>query len=117
MLFVVVGAVAGAYLTTRPYTVFALAPVVVCSGAGAMLTGIAVSNDPRIIAVEVLAAIALPQIAFAIASLRAYLRATSSLRMLQSMQTAIGHELRTEFEVSRDLPPQMAALVIKLQYA
>jgi hypothetical protein len=117
MLFVLVGAAAGAYLTSRSYTVFALFPVVVFCAAGAMLTGIVASNDPGIIAIEVLGAIASPQIAFVVASLRAYLRATSRLRFLQSMQAAIGHELRTELEVPRGLPPQMAALVIKLQHA
>jgi hypothetical protein len=117
MLFVLVGAAAGAYLTTRSYTVFALFPVVVFCAAGAMLTGIAASSDPRIIAVEVLGAIASPQIAFVVVSLRTYLRATSPLPLLHSMQTAIGRELRTEFELPRGLPPEMTALVIKLQYA
>ena len=117
MLFVLTGAAAGAYLTTRSYTVFALFPVVVFCAAGAILTAIAAGNDPRIIAVEVLGAIASPQIAFVVVSLRDCLRATNRLRFLQSMQAAIGHELRTELEVPRGLPPQMAALVIKLQHA
>jgi hypothetical protein len=117
MLFVLVGVAAGAYLTARSYTVFALFPVVVFCAAGATLNGIATRNDPRVIAIEVLGTIALPQIAFVVASLRTYLRATSPLRMLQSMQTAIGQELRTEFEVPRGLPPQMAVLVTKLQHA
>jgi hypothetical protein len=117
MLFVLVGAAAGAYLTTRSYTVFALFPVVVLAAAGALLIGIVSRTHPRVIAIEVLGAIALPQIAFVVASLRAYLRATSRLQLLQSMQTAIAHDLRTELEVPRRLPPQMAALVIKLQRA
>lgn len=117
MFFLLVGAAVGAHLTTRFYTVFALFPMVVFFAAGAMLTGIVSRNDPKIIAVEVLGAIALPQIAFIIVSVGAYLRATSRLRLLQSMQTAIGHELRTAFEVPCGLPPQMAALVIKLQHA
>jgi hypothetical protein len=107
----------GAYLTTRLYTVFALFPMVVFFATGAMLTSIVSRNDPKIIAVEVLDAIAWPQIAFVIVSLGAYLRATSRSRLLQSMQTAIGHDLRTAFEMPCGLPPQMAALVIKLQLA
>jgi hypothetical protein len=61
MLFVLVGAAAGAYLATRPYAVFAPAPVVVLFGAGAMITGIVAGHDPRIMVVEVLGAIASPQ--------------------------------------------------------
>jgi hypothetical protein len=117
MLFALMGAIAGAYVATRPYTIFALAPVVLFCAAGAMVTGMVAHHHPGTITIEVLGAIASPQIAFVAVSLRAYLKATSHLTMHRSMQAAIGDEMRAEFEVPRGLPPEMAALVGKLQQA
>jgi hypothetical protein len=82
MLFVLVGAVAGVYVVARPYTVLALAPVVLFCAAGAMFAGIVAHHHPRTITIEALGAIASPQIAFIVVSLRTYLRAISRFRLL-----------------------------------
>jgi hypothetical protein len=113
MLVVFVSAAAGAFLALRRYPAFALAPVVAFFAAGAMVAGFASGHDPRIIAIEVLGAVASPQLAYIAASLTAYL--VRSSRLLPSVQAAIWRELGTAFEVPRRLPPQMAALVRKLQ--
>jgi len=118
MIFVIFGAAAGAVLALRRYTVFALVPVVVIFAAAAMVTGVAAGHDPGIIAVEVLGAVVSPQVGFVAVSVAAgYLRATRSSKLLQSVQAAIGQELGNAFELPRHLPPEMAALLRKLQHA
>jgi hypothetical protein len=117
MMLVIFGAAVGAFIALRRYTVFALAPVIILFAAGAMMSGIATGHDPGTIGVEVLGAVASPQVGYVAVSIAAHLRAISSLRLLQSMQAAIGQELSTAFEVPRDLPPEMAALLRKLQHA
>jgi hypothetical protein len=113
MLFVIFGVPVGALLALRRYPVFSLAPVVALFAGGAIVTGIATSHDPRIIGIEVLGAIASTQLAYVAASLTVYL--TLSSRLLPTVQAAIGQELGTAFEIPRGLPPEMAALVRKLQ--
>jgi hypothetical protein len=116
MLFVIFGAAAGAVLALRRYTVFALVPVSVLFAAAAIVTGS--GHDPRTIVVEILGAVASPQFGYlAASSAAAYLRATRSSKLLQSMQAAIRQELGTAFEVPRSLPPELAILLTKLQHA
>jgi hypothetical protein len=117
MLFVLVGAIGGAYVATRPHTIFALASVVLFCAVGAILTGIVAHHGPLTIAIEALGAVTAPQVAFVAVSLGVYLKATSHLTMHRSVQAAIGNELRTEFKVPRGLPPRIAALVGKLKQA
>jgi hypothetical protein len=75
-------------------------------------------HDPRTIVVEILGAVASPQFGYlAASSAAAYLRATRSSKLLQSMQAAIRQELGTAFEVPRSLPPELAILLTKLQHA
>jgi hypothetical protein len=115
MLFVLFGVPIGALVALHRYPVFSLAPVVALFAAGAIVTGIATGHDPRTIGIEALGAIASPQLAYIAASFTVYLILFS--RLLPTVGAAIGHELRTAFEAPRDLPPQMAALVMKLQQA
>jgi hypothetical protein len=98
--------------------VFALVPVSVLFAAAAMVTGFTTGHDQRTIVVEVLGAVASPQVGYlAASSAAAYLRATRSSKLLQSMQAAIGQELGIAFEVPRGLPPELATLLTKLQHA
>jgi hypothetical protein len=115
VLFVIFGVPIGALVASLRYPVFSLAPVVALFAAGALVTGIATGHDPRAIGIEVLGAIASPQLAYVATSLTIYLILSS--RFVPTVQTAIGQELRTAFEVPRGLPPKMAALVRKLQRA
>jgi hypothetical protein len=118
MIFVILSVAAGAVLALRHCTVFALVPVVIILAAGAMATGIATGHDPRTIAVEVLGAVLSTQFGYSAAIVAAaYVRAASSSKLLQSIQAAIGQELGTAFETPRDLPPEMAVLLKKLQDA
>jgi hypothetical protein len=113
MLFVIFGVPVGALVALQRYPVFSLAPVVALFAAGAIVTGIATGQDPRAIVIEVMGAIASPQLAYVTASLTVYLILSS--RLLPTVQAAIGQELGAAFEVPRGLPPEMAALVRKLQ--
>ena len=118
MIFVILSVAAGAVLALRHCTVFALVPVVIILAAGAMATGIATGHDPRTIAVEVLGAVLSTQFGYSAAIVAAaYVRAASSSKLLQSIQAAIGQELGTAIETPRDLPPEMAVLLKKLQDA
>ena len=113
MLFVIFGVPVGALVALQRFPVFSLAPVVALFAAGAIVTGIATGHDPRAIVIEVLGAIASPQLAYLTASLTVYLILSS--RLLPTVQAAIGQELGAAFEILRGLPPEMAALVRKLQ--
>ena len=115
MLFVLFGVPIGALVALHRYPAFSLAPVVAFFAAGAIVTGIATGHDLRTIGIEALGAIASPQLAYIAASFTVYLILFS--RLLPTVGAAIGHELRTAVEAPRDLPPQMAALIIKLQHA
>ena len=113
MLFVIFGAAVGVFVALRRYPVFFLAPIVALFAAGAMVTGFASGHDPRIIGIEVLGAVASPQFAYIATSLTAFLLRSS--RLLPTVQAAIGQELGSALGMPRSLPPQMAALVKKLQ--
>ena len=64
MLFVIFGVPVGALVALQRFPVFSLAPVVALFAAGAIVTGIATGHDPRAIVIEVLGAIASPQLAY-----------------------------------------------------
>jgi hypothetical protein len=115
MFFVIVGAAAGVFLALRRYPVFSLVPVVAIFVAGAIATGIAAGYGPRTIGIEILGSVVSPQLTYIAASVAAYLIRFSSL--LPCVQAAIARELGTAFEVPRALPPEMAALLTKLEYA
>jgi hypothetical protein len=115
MFFVIVGAAAGVFLALRRYPVFSLVPVVAIFVAGAIVTGIAAGYDPRTIGIEILGSVVSPQLTYIAASVAAYLIRFS--RLLPCVQAAIARELGTAFEVPRALPPEMAALLTKLEYA
>ena len=77
--------------------------------------GIAFGSHPGVIVAEVFGSIAAPQFAFMAVSLADhYIRST---RLIPYVQVAIGRQLRTELEVPRSLPPELAALVTQLARA
>jgi hypothetical protein len=97
------------------YPFLPLLPIAALLAAGAALMGIAFGSHPGVIAAEVFGSIAAPQFAFMAVSLADhYIRST---RLIPQVQAAIGRQLRTELEVPRSLPPELAALVTQLARA
>ena len=115
MTFVMFGVAAGVSCAFLRYPFLPLLPIAALLAAGAALMGIAFGSHPGVIAAEVFGSIAAPQFAFMAVSLADhYIRST---RLIPQVQAAIGRQLRTELEVPRSLPPELAALVTKLARA
>jgi hypothetical protein len=99
MVFVTLGAVAGAVLAVRRYPFFLLVPIVGLLAVGALIFGIIHGSHPGTIGVDVLGSLAAPQLVYLAVSLTADL--TRSTRLIPHVQTAIGQELRARLEVPR----------------
>jgi hypothetical protein len=79
MVFVAVGALAGAVLASRRYRAFLLVPVAASMAAVAFLVGIVHGSHPGAIALEVLGSIVAPQFAYVALSLTAHLTRLAKL--------------------------------------
>jgi hypothetical protein len=86
---------------------------------GVVVTGIILGAHPEVIAVEVFGCIAVPQFAFVAVSLTDHLvrRTIRRRRLTPQVRAAIGQQLRTELEMPRSLPPELATLVTQLAHA
>lgn len=120
MMFVVIcGAATGAVLGLRPLRVFVLAPALLLVAVCALANGFASGPGPRTIVFGLMAAVACPQIAyFGAAIATQYLRSRAvgrSRTLLHAMQLTIGQELRTMYELPRELPPEMVALLVLMK--
>jgi hypothetical protein len=113
MVFVAVGALAGAVLASRRYRAFLLVPVAASMAAVAFLVGIVHGSHPGAIALEVLGSIVAPQFAYVALSLTAHL--TRLAKLVPQVQAAIGQQLRAQLEVPRRLSPELADRVTQLQ--
>jgi hypothetical protein len=110
-------ALAGAVLGLR-FKAFALVPVIVVVGLAIIMNGAGTDQGSRAILLTLLAAVACLQIGyFAVCILRAYLRVGVTRRgpdLLRALRTAIGEELKTSFAVPEELPPEMLALLKRM---
>jgi hypothetical protein len=118
-VILILGLVVGAVLAAGRFKVLALLPVILILAAGA----VANSLDLRTIGLSLLVAVASPQIGYLVSSIAVkyivaeYLRIRIANRLptlLHAMQTEIGQELRTAFELPRELPREMAALLARI---
>ena len=119
MMFVVLGVAAGVLCAFLRYPFFSLAAVGALLATGAVLAGIVLRAHPELIAVEVFGCIAVPQFAFVAVSLTDHLvrRTIRRRRLIPQVRAAIGQQLRTELEMPRSLPPELATLVTQLAHA
>jgi hypothetical protein len=87
--------------------------------AGAGLTGIILGTHPAVIAGEVFGCIAVPVFLFVAVSLTDHLvrRTIHRRRLIPQVRAAIGQQLRTELEMPRSLPPELATLLTQLAHA
>jgi len=127
ILVLIFGAAARAFLGLRPFRVLVLAPVILLVAAGAMANGIASGHDPRTVVFGLLAAVTSPQISYFVAAIAAqYLRPWSigwsptraigwSPTLLHAMQMTIWQELRTLYELPRELASEMVALLAQMK--
>jgi hypothetical protein len=115
MAFIVFGVVIGALRALLRCPVLVLIPLSGLLAAAAVLNGIIIHADTGIIATEVLGSLVASQLIYVSVSLTQHL--VRSRNAMLEIQAAIGRELRTELEVPRGLPPDLSALVTRLQFA
>jgi hypothetical protein len=123
-LLLMFGLATGAILAFAQFKVFTLLPVILLCGAVAFANCFATGLDPPTIALGLLVAIASPQIGYLAAAIGTrytiaeYLRVRANNRLpalRHAMQTEIGQGLRTTFELPRDLPQEIAALLARMK--
>jgi hypothetical protein len=113
MVFVIVGAVAGATLALCRYPFILLAPIAGLLAACTLLLGGAHGIHPAVLLVQVLGSFAAPQLMYIAVGLTADLaRAPGVMRQVQE---AIGKELRVELDVPRHMPGRIGDPVRRLQ--
>jgi hypothetical protein len=114
---VIVGAATGAFLGLRQFKVFVLVPAILLAAAGIIMKGVLAGLDYQV-SLDSLAIIVSLEIGYFVGSIGAgslTVRASDrKTELLHAMQTAIGQELRTAFELPRDLSPEWVALVTRL---
>lgn len=115
---VIVGAATGAFLGLRQFKAFVLVPAILLAATGIIIKGVVADLDYQDITLDLLAIIVSLEIGYFVGSIAAgslTVRASDrKTELLHAMQTAIGQELRTAFELPRDLPPEWVALVTRL---
>jgi hypothetical protein len=80
-----------------------------------VLSGIILHANPWVIATEVFGSIAASQFTYVAVSLTNHL--VHSRGLIPQIQAAIGRQLSIQLEVPRSLPPELSALVARLQPA
>jgi hypothetical protein len=114
IIILILGVSLGAIAGLRRSRVFALAPVILLIAAGAIASDGATGQDPRVVMLDLLAAVAFPQIGYVIAG---YLSTRAIIRgpvLFRAMQTAIGDELTTLYALPQEMPLRMIGLLKQL---
>jgi len=115
MAFVISGVAIGALCAFFRYRALIMLPLGALLTVGAVFSGIIVHAHPWVIATEVFGSIAASQFTYVAVSLTHHL--VRSRGLIRQTQAAIGQQLSTQVEVPRGLPPELSALVARLQPA
>jgi hypothetical protein len=115
MAFIIFGVAIGALCALLRYPVLVMVPLSGLLAAAAVLNGIVTHAYPGVIAIAVFGSIAASQLMHISVGLTHHL--VRSRKLMLEVQAAIGQELRTELEVPRSLPPELSALITRLQFA
>jgi hypothetical protein len=116
---VVFGGVAGAFLALRQLKIFVLVPAsllaVICVILHSRVTG----EDLRATIIDFIVSVSSLQIGYLAGSIADgfFVVAKSPVKvpeLLHVVRTSIGQELQAVFELPRDLPPEMAAVLARL---
>jgi uncharacterized membrane protein len=116
----VFGSAAGVLLALRQFKVFVLIPAVFLTIIAVLLhslvTGI---GDFRAILIDLVVGVSSVQIAYLVGTIAVEFMTPSKPRdkvteLLRIVRTSIGQELRTVFELPQDLPPEMVAVLARL---
>ena len=117
MIYVLLfGTAAGAIVALRRYKVFVLAPVMAIVAASSVANDVASGHT---ILFGLVAAIVSPQVGYVMMAAAAteflHFRVSGQLPMLfRAMQMMIGQELRTVYELPQEVPPEMVALLTRM---
>jgi hypothetical protein len=112
MGFAIFGAAMGALCAVCYRQIFILLLLSTLLVMGCLMAEVIRHNDPWLIATKALIAVSAMQMTYVVVALSLQFRSTSS--MLPSVQTAIGRQLRVEFEVPYILPGELSVLVSRL---
>jgi hypothetical protein len=115
MAFVILGVAIGALCAFFRYRALVMLPLGALLTVGAVLSGIILHANPWVIATEVFGSIAASQFTYVAVSLTNHL--VHSRGLIPQIQAAIGRQLSIQLEVPRSLPPELSALVARLQPA
>jgi hypothetical protein len=115
MAFIICGVAIGALCALLRYPVFVMAPLSALLAVATVLNGIITHAHPGVIAIEVFGSVTTSQFMYASVGLTHHL--VHLRKLVLEAQAAIGRELRTELELPRSMPPELSALVTRLQFA
>jgi hypothetical protein len=100
------------------FKAFALVPVIVLVGLAITVNGVGIDQGARAISLTMMAAVACLQIGYlAVCILRAYRHVGATSRgpdLLRALRTAIGEELKISFALPEELPPEILALLKRM---
>ena len=116
---VVFGGAVGALLAFRQSKVFVLVPASLLAAIGVVLHSRATGEDFRATIIDFIVCVSSLQIGYLVGSIANgfFMVAKPPVKvseLLHVVRTSIGQELQAAFELPRDLPPQMAAILARL---
>ena len=111
------GGAAGALLAFRQFKVFVLAPVSLLAAIGVILYSRVTGEDFRATVIDFIVSVLSLQIGYLVGGIvdGFFMKAKPPKvsELLRVVRTSIGQELQSVFELSRDLPPEMVAVLAR----
>ena len=115
---IVFGGAAGALLAFRQFKVFVLVPVSLLAAIGVILYSRVTGEDFRAIVVDFIVSVSSLQVGYLVGGIAEvfFMKAKPPIasELLRFVRTSIGQELHSVFELPRDLPPEMVAVLARL---
>ena len=115
---IVFGGAAGALLAFRQFKVFVLVPASLLAAIGVILHSRVTGQDFGATVIDFIASIWSLQIGYLVGGIADELFMEAKLpevsELFRVVRTSIGQELQSVFELPRDLPPEMVAVLARL---
>jgi hypothetical protein len=115
---IVFGGAAGALLAFRQFKVFVLVPVSLLAAIGVILYSRVTGEDFRATVIDFIVSVLSLQIGYLVGGIAdgffMEAKPPKVSELLRVVRTSIGQELQSVFELPRDLPPEMVAVLARL---
>ena len=115
---IVFGGAAGALLAFRQFKVFVLVPVSLLAAIGVILYSRVTGEDFRATVIDFIVSVLSLQIGYLVGGIADGFfmkgKPPKVSELLRVVRTSIGQELQSVFELPRDLPPEMVAVLARL---